>query len=121
MVIPAHALYYYIIIILKEENIDNFLPVYLLAAVLQVRLHFFNQINYLTIQNFDHLFQTQNLFLKVYILLLFARFIVYWLWSHRIDPDNWAIPAISAIGDLLGTGLLACALYITLYFKQTIK
>jgi solute carrier family 41 len=49
---------------------------------------------------------------------MLARFIVYWLWSHRIDPDNWAIPAISAIGDLLGTALLAFSLYTTLYFKQ---
>jgi solute carrier family 41 len=34
---------------------------------------------------------------------------VHWMWTRRIDPDNSAIPYLTALGDLLGTGLLALA------------
>ncbi len=29
------------------------------------------------------------------------------MWKHSIDPDNSAIPYLTALGDLLGGGLLA--------------
>ena len=29
------------------------------------------------------------------------------MWKHHIDPDNSAIPYLTALGDLLGGGLLA--------------
>lgn len=31
------------------------------------------------------------------------------LWQRRIDPDNAAIPYLTALGDLLGTSFLFCA------------
>ena len=37
---------------------------------------------------------------------------VHWLWRIGDDPDNCAIPYMTAIGDLLGTGLLAAAFQI---------
>jgi len=39
--------------------------------------------------------------------------LVYWMWSRGVDPDNAAIPYLTAIGDLLGTSLLAMA-FLTL-------
>ena len=29
------------------------------------------------------------------------------LWKSKVDPDNSAIPYMTGLGDLLGTGLLA--------------
>ena len=46
-------------------------------------------------------------------LLYLAKSLVYFLWKHEFDPDNWAIPLLTAIGDLLGTGLLSIAFYVT--------
>lgn len=37
---------------------------------------------------------------------------VHWMWKHGDDPDNFAIPYLTALGDLLGTSLLALAFYI---------
>lgn len=34
---------------------------------------------------------------------------VLWMWRAAIDPDNSAIPYLTAIGDLLGTFLLGVA------------
>jgi solute carrier family 41 len=45
----------------------------------------------------------------VFLLLYVAHVMVYWMWTKKIDPDNSAIPYLTALGDLLGTGLLALA------------
>ena len=37
---------------------------------------------------------------------------VFWIWKKSKDPDNYAIPYLTAIGDLLGTGLLALEFHI---------
>jgi len=37
------------------------------------------------------------------------------MWKRGMDPDNSAIPYLTAIGDLLGTGLLAVAFHILFY------
>jgi len=34
---------------------------------------------------------------------------VFSMWSRGTDPDNSAIPYLTALGDLLGTGFLALA------------
>lgn len=39
---------------------------------------------------------------------------VFSMWERSIDPDNSAIPYLTALGDLLGTGLLALA-FLFLY------
>ena len=33
---------------------------------------------------------------------------VAFVWRQERDPDNVCIPYLTAIGDLLGTGLLTC-------------
>lgn len=48
---------------------------------------------------------------QVAILLYMSRSLVYWLWWWRVDPDNAAIPFITAAGDFTGTGLLTVAFF----------
>ncbi|XP_040075181.1 solute carrier family 41 member 1 [Ixodes scapularis] len=44
--------------------------------------------------------------LQVIALLPTTNVIVRALWRHKVDPDSSAIPYVTALGDLLGTGLL---------------
>jgi len=37
---------------------------------------------------------------------------VLMMWSRAINPDNSAIPYLTALGDLLGTAFLAMAFHI---------
>ncbi|CAG2159283.1 unnamed protein product [Oppiella nova] len=86
MVIPGHLIFTYGIRFLKAGHTSvtlNFLVIYLLAALIQVIL-----------------------------LLYFAHTMVLWMWKKCIDPDNSAIPYLTALGDLLGTALLAIAFVI---------
>jgi len=32
---------------------------------------------------------------------------VHFIWNRKLDPDNIAIPFLTALGDLLGTALLS--------------
>lgn len=34
-------------------------------------------------------------------------YLVHWFWGKGLDPDNHTIPYLTALGDLLGTFLLA--------------
>ncbi|GFU05464.1 solute carrier family 41 member 1 [Nephila pilipes] len=47
--------------------------------------------------------------LQVAILLYMAHCFVHWLWKWGFDPDDAAIPYLTAFGDLLGTGFLLVA------------
>ncbi|KAJ9581595.1 hypothetical protein L9F63_023229, partial [Diploptera punctata] len=83
MVIPGHLIFSYTISYLQAGHTSHtpiFMTVYLLVAMLQVVL-----------------------------LLYICHVMIHWMWSQRIDPDNSAIPYLTALGDLLGTGLLAIA------------
>merc|ERR1711936_1184425 len=50
--------------------------------------------------------------MQVAILLYLCQLIVYWMWKRGTDPDNAAIPYLTAIGDLVGTSLLAVAFIV---------
>lgn len=50
--------------------------------------------------------------LQVFLLLNITFLLVPTLWRFRFNPDNWAIPLLTALGDLLGTGLLTAAFYL---------
>lgn len=81
MVVPGHLVFTYGIRLLKAGHTSVtpvFLAVYLTAALLQVLL-----------------------------LLYMAHVMVHWMWSRAVDPDNSAIPYLTAMGDLAGTTLLA--------------
>ena len=45
--------------------------------------------------------------LQVGVLLQSCDNFVHWLWSLGVDPDNTAIPFLTAIADLIGSILLA--------------
>ncbi|XP_059488796.1 solute carrier family 41 member 1-like isoform X2 [Neocloeon triangulifer] len=83
MVVPGHLIFIYTINYIKVGN-GNMSPLfvagYLVAAQLQVGL-----------------------------LLYIAFIMIHWMWKRRIDPDNSAIPYLTALGDLLGISLLAMA------------
>ncbi|XP_064399874.1 solute carrier family 41 member 1-like isoform X2 [Halichondria panicea] len=50
--------------------------------------------------------------IQVVLLLLIADWGVHKIWSWGYDPDNIAIPFLTALGDLLGTGLLTLGFWL---------
>lgn len=81
LVVPGHLVFLYAISLLQGEEAPislAFVLCYLFAALLQVA-----------------------------ILLYVADLIVRMMWRRSLDPDNFSIPYLTALGDLLGTGFLA--------------
>ncbi|XP_033942179.1 solute carrier family 41 member 3-like isoform X2 [Pseudochaenichthys georgianus] len=81
LVVPGHLVFLYAISLLQGEEAPisvAFAICYLFAALLQVA-----------------------------ILLYLADLIVRVMWRRSMDPDNFSIPYLTAVGDLLGTGFLA--------------
>ncbi|EGT45514.1 hypothetical protein CAEBREN_12330 [Caenorhabditis brenneri] len=54
--------------------------------------------------------------IQVMILLFVCQLLVSLLWKWKIDPDNSVIPYLTALGDLLGTGLLFIVFLTTDHF-----
>jgi solute carrier family 41 len=50
--------------------------------------------------------------IQVGVLLQVCQWMVIRFWKKEQDPDNYAIPYLTALGDLLGTGLLALGFYL---------
>lgn len=81
LVVPGHLVFLYAISLLQGDEAPislAFVICYLCAALLQVS-----------------------------ILLYMADLIVRFMWRRSLDPDNFSIPYLTALGDLLGTGFLA--------------
>ena len=53
---------------------------------------------------------------QVVILLYVAVWMVHRLWASGSDPDNFSIPYLTALGDLLGGFLLAICFHILFLF-----
>lgn len=51
--------------------------------------------------------------IQIMVLLYIAHVIIHAMWKWKIDPDNSAIPYLTALGDLFGSSLLLIA-FITL-------
>ncbi|KAL0968100.1 hypothetical protein UPYG_G00262410 [Umbra pygmaea] len=86
LVIPGHLIFLYTIHLIKGSPVSPtlvFITLFLAAALLQV----------LT-------------------LLCVADWMVHCLWRRGKDPDSYSIPYLTALGDLLGTGLLALAFFL---------
>ena len=49
---------------------------------------------------------------QVGCLLYIANIMVHTMWSRSINPDNSAIPYLTALGDLLGGALLAATFIV---------
>jgi len=50
--------------------------------------------------------------IQVCLLLYTAHVIIHFMWKRKIDPDNSAIPYLTALGDLSGS----CLLFVAFYF-----
>ncbi len=50
--------------------------------------------------------------IQLWILLHSAHWLINWMWRRSVDPDNSAIPYLTAMGDLLGGFLLLIAFLI---------
>ncbi|KAK7499903.1 hypothetical protein BaRGS_00008751 [Batillaria attramentaria] len=86
LVVPGHLIFIYTIYYMKAGHTSItilFNVFYLLAALMQVIL-----------------------------LLYISQWMVHFIWRKGEDPDNVAIPYLTAIGDLLGTGFLALAFHL---------
>ncbi|XP_033945970.1 solute carrier family 41 member 1-like [Pseudochaenichthys georgianus] len=92
-VVPGHLLFLFTIHLLQGGHIamtTTFIICYLCAALLQV-----------------------------VILLNVAGLMVRWLWRRGLDPDNFSIPYLTALGDLLGTGFLALSFRLIQMFNSS--
>uniref|UniRef100_A0A665WK13 Solute carrier family 41 member n=1 Tax=Echeneis naucrates TaxID=173247 RepID=A0A665WK13_ECHNA len=90
LVVPGHLVFLYTIQLLRAGHTaitPTFIICYLAAALLQV-----------------------------VILLYVTRLMVCCLWQRGLDPDNFSIPYLTALGDLLGTGFLALSFRLILTF-----
>ncbi|XP_029041643.1 solute carrier family 41 member 1-like isoform X2 [Osmia bicornis bicornis] len=56
--------------------------------------------------------------LQVMVLLYVAHIIIHAMWRYKIDPDNSAIPYLTALGDLSGTVFLALAFWFLITIHQ---
>uniref|UniRef100_A0A8C5MKH4 Solute carrier family 41 member n=1 Tax=Leptobrachium leishanense TaxID=445787 RepID=A0A8C5MKH4_9ANUR len=86
LVIPGHLIFLYTIYLMKSGHTSLtpiFIAAYLLAAMLQV-----------------------------FALLSIADWMVHHIWRKGKDPDSFSIPYLTALGDLLGTALLAVGFHI---------
>uniref|UniRef100_A0A665WJ81 Solute carrier family 41 member n=1 Tax=Echeneis naucrates TaxID=173247 RepID=A0A665WJ81_ECHNA len=85
LVIPGHVIFLYTIHLMKSGHTTLtpiFMSVYLAAAMLQVLL-----------------------------LLCISDWMVHSMWRSGKDPDSFSIPYLTALGDLLGTALLALSFH----------
>nr|XP_054604078.1 solute carrier family 41 member 1-like isoform X4 [Nothobranchius furzeri] len=90
LVVPGHLLFLYTVQLLQggpAAMTSAFIICYLSAALLQVA-----------------------------ILIYTAGLMVHWLWRRGLDPDNYSIPYLTALGDLLGTGFLALSFRLVMMF-----
>ncbi|KAM6979690.1 solute carrier family 41 member 1-like [Aplochiton taeniatus] len=90
LLVPGHLLFLYTVHFLQGGHTamtPTFITCYLCAALLQV-----------------------------VILLYAADLMIRWMWRRGIDPDNFSIPYLTALGDLLGTGFLALCFRAVLLF-----
>ncbi|RHZ61844.1 hypothetical protein Glove_345g24 [Diversispora epigaea] len=49
--------------------------------------------------------------------LILAKKLTLWLWKHKYDPDNYSLPYITSIVDVIGTGLLVLCYLGLQYFR----
>lgn len=80
--IPSHLLFIFVIKLVRDHftMTGTFLTVYMIAAVIQVS-----------------------------ILIQVSYTLVHFIWRKGFNPDNSALPFLTAFGDLIGSVLLALA------------
>ncbi|XP_075980407.1 solute carrier family 41 member 1-like [Anticarsia gemmatalis] len=101
----------------KEGSVIGSTTKLLLLMVIPGQLIFIYTIGYLraghtsTTPTFILVYMSAAL-LQVFLLLTISHYMVGWMWRMGMDPDNSAIPYLTALGDLLGTALLGVAFSI---------
>eukprot|EP00051_Salpingoeca_urceolata_P014546 m.185412 g.185412 ORF g.185412 m.185412 type:complete len:128 (-) comp18116_c0_seq7:79-462(-) len=64
----------------------------------------------LTVQFFTGYFAAASF--QIVVLLSVTRKLVVFIWNCKLDPDNVAIPFVTAMGDLVGTAALTAAFVV---------
>lgn len=89
--IPSHILFIFLIKLVRDRFTMTplFFTCYLVAAVFQVA-----------------------------ILIQISYTLVHFLWKKGFNPDNSALPFLTALGDLIGSALLAVAFVVLMLFSD---
>ncbi|XP_074600564.1 solute carrier family 41 member 1-like [Brevipalpus obovatus] len=89
--IPSHILFIFLIKLVRDRFTMTplFFTCYLVAAVFQVA-----------------------------ILIQISYTLVHFLWRKGFNPDNSALPFLTALGDLIGSALLAVAFVVLMLFSD---
>lgn len=86
LIVPGALLFVTLIVIVASSGsampAPKFLIIYIIAVLIQAR-----------------------------VLVSAARALVFGLWQRGTDPDNGAIPYVTALGDVVGTGMLTVAFW----------
>jgi len=60
---------------------------------------------------FTIVYTSMSILLMV-IILIFAHKATHWFWDHHFDPDNYCLPTLTALSDVLGTIFLVYQYYL---------
>jgi len=60
---------------------------------------------------FTFVYTSMSVILMV-IILIFAHKATHWFWNHHFDPDNYCLPTLTALSDVLGTIFLVYQYYL---------
>jgi len=60
---------------------------------------------------FTFVYTSMSILLMV-IILIFAHKATHWFWDHHFDPDNYCLPTLTALSDVLGTIFLVYQYYL---------
>lgn len=101
----------------KEDSVLGSTTKLLLLMVIPGQLIFIYTIGYLkaghtSLTPIFILVYMSAALLQVFLLLTISHYMVLLMWRLGMDPDNSAIPYLTALGDLLGTALLGIAFHI---------
>lgn len=110
MSIPGQILFIYLAdyIHMSTSTIGfSFVLSYMFVSLLQVRIsqYFFSSLQIDAYVKCIFFF----FFFQICTLLYIAHIMIHAMWKYKIDPDNSAIPYLTALGDLFGSSLLAVA------------
>ncbi|OQV15611.1 putative Solute carrier family 41 member 2 [Hypsibius exemplaris] len=86
MIVPGHLVFLFLITLVHVGSTSitlRFTVIFLVMAIVQVAL-----------------------------LLYTADILTHFVWKRGLDPDSTAIPYLTALGEILGTGLLALGFYL---------
>lgn len=114
MSIPGQILFIYLAdyIHMSKSTIGlPFIASYLAVSLLQVRIESIS-FAYSIVERPNHWSDFIFFHFQICTLLYIAHIMIHVMWKYKIDPDNSAIPYLTALGDLFGSSLLAIAFLI---------